>query len=275
MTTDTAERTEEVTEQAPPETPVSSDADLQSTADAAAPTEAPATTEEEAPLPGTADDYVQSVLEKEGGEQAPEAKTEARPSVDPNEVAAKLATFRGNYADRQKRFDAYEAELVQNGMPEGLAKRIVKEAKDILNEHHADALSNAGFEAATTSWNAATQQIFTTIHQILPQGQGQAFNDAIFKTAEAEGRQATIADVIKHAWEMAKKAGETEGYKRGLNKGYTDGRSHGERAAQAGSSGQQVAGSPGRARSGPLTVEEALTLPIDQVKAIRAQENGQ
>lgn len=267
---------EEVITEAPPEAvndaPLS-DAGLPTSTDAAVPVES-----ETPVIPDNVDDYVKQVLDKESAAQTPEAQP-AKPGVDPAVFEQRLGAFRNNYANRQGRLDALGQKLKDAGYSSIETDAILKEAKDILNEHHADSLANGHFEATATTWSNATNQIMTAIHSTLPKDMGKAYNDALGKAAEAaEGKQASIADAISIATEMVGKAA-VEGYKSNflpalIRKAYEDGREAAEKVAAGASSGQSVDGA-GTRRTGPLTVEEAESLPVNELAAIRARENGQ
>lgn len=238
MVTETKEQTEE---QAPPEAiEPTSDAELTPSADAAVQADQGAPEQQEE-VPADADAYVKSVLEKEGAGEEPEAKTQ-RPLVDPEVVRRDREALAAAYQARTGHFDTWKNEMLDAGIPEALVTRYIKEAKDKVNEEHADVLRLGHHESAATAVAAIGTQVWQGINS-LPKLVAESVNGAITEAAKAsEGGNVPYSDVLRIIHEQSVKSGEKSGYERGLKQGFTDGRATGERAAKMGSSGQQANG---------------------------------
>lgn len=238
--TATAEK-EQASQEAPPaENPPTSDAGLSTDA-----TTSQTSTESEAPeatLPDNADDYVKHVLESEGESgQASVAETR-RPLVDPVEIARRSGEVKRRFEERQKAYDQLDFDAYNLDTDAG-RKRFKDDAKRLLNEHHNDLLTNAGYQATELAWAAIGAEVYETI-KALPKPLSESIVGAITQASKETygGANVPFGEAFRIAAEAARKAGEAEGYRKGLGKGFSDGKKAGESAASGASSGQAVNG---------------------------------
>lgn len=210
------------------------DAEPSAPADAGA---APETTVDTKAYEAEADAWLAEQAQKEGGEKPPEP--EQPRGVDPAAVDAALTTFRNGYGSRQTRLDALEEALVDAGMPESVAKRFVKDSKDILNEHHADSLKYAGFEAAASEATAVLSSIRKVVSKPL-------YDQFI---ALANKGEITYEQMFKDAITEAEAKAEKRGKEAGRKEGFVAGRSHAEKVASGSQSGQRTEGTATNTRS--------------------------
>lgn len=253
-------------------TPVTGDAGEQPVADAAEPGSEVAT-----PVDETPEQYAERVLgeSKEGdGQKAPEPTQ--RQGVDPAKVREAVQTFRTNHENRQRSLDALEADLEDAGLPQSVAKRFVKEAKDALNAHHADSLQYAGYEASEQATQTFQEQLRAGLSEGLAPATFKGFQAKLDEFAKS-GQPMPYADVFKTVYELGQADGKSSGYKEGLIKGNTDGRAAAERVASASSSGQRAkgGGAPGPASPTWAQLLEnpdlAKTMNDDQYRAAMAR----
>ena len=143
MTTDTVETTEQIQEQTalPP-----GDADSPPLADAAAEQITPPDAALETETTAAVEEYVTAKKGKGSKKREPEAETRQQPVIDRAAIDQALNTFRTNHSQRQASLDGLKGRLTSAGLSEIEADYFVKEAKDNLNSHHADALRYADAE---------------------------------------------------------------------------------------------------------------------------------
>lgn len=221
-----------VTQDSPPEidaTPAG-DADPQASTDAAPESSAP----DLASIEAEADEYLKSLEGKGSEQQAPEPKQNA--GVDPAVAQEAIRRFREGYGTRQQRLDALAKRLTDAGYSALEVEAISKETKDILNEHHADALNLAGYEAAMTERQHLVQAIASTIPQSIQ-------TKVLESLKPAEGQpNPPIDKVLKAFIDASTAAAKEEGRRDGRKEGFIAGRSQGERTQSSAKSGQRVNG---------------------------------
>ena len=106
--------------------------------------------------------YFQDGESKGSGEGAPESAQ--RQAAEQALLTSQRAELRTVYEKRQTGLDALKDELLDAGVPESYATRIVKGQKDLLNEHHADALRLGAGERVL----ALTSQFWDSAYDALP-----------------------------------------------------------------------------------------------------------
>jgi len=236
LTTDVAPEVETptlVTQEVTPEidaTPAG-DADPQGVADAA-PVSAPDTSAIEA----EADAWLQE-QEGKGSEQRAPEPTQPQ-GVDTAAANEAIRRFREGYGTRQQRLDALGKRLEDAGYSKLEADAIAKEAKDILNEHHADSLQFAGYEAAMKERAVLVQAIAATV----PQNIQTKVLDSL-KPADGQPNP-PMEKVLKAFIDAASTEAEARGKRDGRKEGFIAGRSFGERTQSSANSGQNVSGDP-------------------------------
>ena len=275
MTTDAAVADTEVNPNVAEPITLTGDAEPSPLADAAEPSQQDAAPSP--PVEPTAeelDSYVAEKLKgKEGEARPPEPQPQA--GVDPQLVRDSILAYRQAHEERQRSLDGLEAELVEAGISAPLAKRFVKDSKDRLNEHHADSLALAGFEAAATEALRHSR----AFEQAIP----KTLNSAELKdyTAKVEGlmssgklKSLSYQQAMEIASSVRFESGRKKGYEDGLRDGFKDGRANAQRLAGSASSGQTVSGD-----SVSVSKEDELLLdpdtPIETVNKILARRNGQ
>ena len=253
MTTDAAVAEPEVVQT--PETPAPITEETPSTQTDAATLNADAGA---APEPVTADidaeveAFVKEQTQK-GSEQAKPESTRTEPQVDPEAFRyfqESAAAFDTGYKTRQSRLDTI-AEKVDAGdisIAEGF-----RQAKDILNEHHADsktkpeAISHALYVQNATMWNGFSEGIPQEHHEAIAQ-------------KLSEGKLVTFKDIAAEFYERGKASGASEGYAKGeeagLRTGYRNGLTRKADLASLSSDGQSVNGTGGG--GGTFSSEDAL-----------------
>lgn len=243
VTTDVSEQTEVQPEVAPEGQLAPPDnAEPTTQADAAAQPDASQETGEQEPaLPEDPAEYVKSVLEKEGQDGQPETQ-QRKPLIDPEQARQGLEAYRNAHRDRQRAFDDMRDRLIEAGYSKLETEAIIKDSKDILNSHHADALKYAGYEASSTALAEVGQSVWEGIDALpkpVSESVKTAFNDAAKSSPNGE---VPYSDVIKIIAERSQEIGRKDGYAKGLEKGFTDGRSARDATASGASSGQSVNG---------------------------------
>ena len=220
-----------------------------------------------APEPVTADidaeveAFVKEQTQK-GSEQAQPEAARTEPQVDP-EVLRMSEEARVRYQSNHKaRHDAIDTEgdatierLVADGysrpVAEALVSPLVKAGHDKLNEHHADGIKDAGWQAAYEQ-NA---QFWRGVEAGVPQEHHEAIASKL-----AEGKYGSYKDIAADLYEMGLKAGETAGYAKGeeagLRTGYRNGLTRKANLASLSSDGQSVNGTGGG--GGTFSSEDAL-----------------
>lgn len=266
MTTDngaTAVAETEVTEE-PGQ--VAGDAGEQQVADAAE-------TEEEAQVQepdftAEADEYLKTVEDKGSeGDSTPGSTRQRGP--DPQQVANAVAIFRANHDTRQKALDSLEADLVDAGMAESIARRFVKEAKDKLNEHHADSLQYAGYEAATNTLSQHWGAIEEGLSKSLSKEEMSSFTAARDKAWEENDGVFAYPDMIAAIRNAGYESGRSKGYKEGAKQGYLDGRKAGETARESSRSGSDIGGT---SSSGVPTMVQWNGMTLEAREAARQKD---
>ena len=194
------------------------------------------------PVFETADDYLAHISGSKEGESAsePEPRPALRPSVlsDPR-AGQYIQDYRNAHENRQRETDAVAQELADYGVPENMARRIVKEFKDRLNSHHADGLRLSGYEAAATAVQYEQSHIQDAIAQALPKpllpklqsrmdeeikANGVASYQMVMKTIVDLARDGFVSDKDNKA---AIKAAFEEGRKQALRQAPTIDKSNG------------------------------------------------
>lgn len=249
----------EQTETTPAPSPEEVVATPEGDAAASTPADAGSTQETPAETPDYEAEYeawASEQTQKEGGEKQPEpAQVQG---VDPAEVDNALRTFRANHDTRQKALDALHEDLVEAGMPDSVAKRFVKEAKDKLNEHHADSLNLAGYEAATRE----AQSVVAGLQQAVP----KPVYESLVAKAQKGGLDYKV--IFADVFAAGKAEGDKQGKEAGRKEGFIAGRSHAERVANGASSGQQIEGTAAVTR---FTNEDALDTAFANKEISREQ----
>ncbi len=223
------------------------------TADAAV--ETPEVVED--PVIESGDAYLES-LNKQGKpeESAPESKPFYRPGLDKDPRAGQyIQEFRQAHETRQHEIDAIADELIRDyGVPEAMARRIVKEQKDRLNSHHADALRLSGYDAASTAVQYEQSHISDAIASALP----KALHPKLAAKMEAEIQTNGVASyttVMKTIVELAREGFVPDkDHKEALKDAFNEGRKQGLRGASTVDKSNTAAG---RVQSTPVGTSKA------------------
>ena len=195
----------------------------------------------------TADEYIASLESKESKESAPESPKPTGP--DPEQVARAVNYFRGKYGERQEAQKALAREERENARALSIGEiseaaydrrqaDIEKKHIDLLNEHHADSLAYAGYDASVQ----ATLREQTSLTEGIQKALGPNFKDftaAITKIAE-EAPQGVVpyATVIEEVTKVARKGWiPREDNTKAVKDAFDAGRRAGEKAIKAGNSG--------------------------------------
>jgi hypothetical protein len=197
---------------------------------------------------------------------APEPKQEQ--GVDMAMAERATALHRQQHAARQKRADAYEQELLDQGLPDQYVKRLVKEFKDILNEEHADGYNYAGYGTAAQERVAMLRAVVQSVPQAIQ-------TKVIESLKPAEGQpQPTPAKVFEAMLKAVADDAATKADKAAFERGFIKGRSQGERTQSSAKSGQQVQGDPasGGKLYSSMTPQERNSLTPEQRDAAVARE---
>ena len=203
-------------------------------------------------------------LETQGKESGTVTPEPPRPRVDPAlETEARRLHTEG-YRTRQQKVDAYDADLAEE-VSEPLRKRLVKEFKDFLNEEHADGIKYGGFTSKALALQEEQQEIMTGLQSALPAAARPEWESAFTEATTKNGGVMPYAEVFKTYWDLAEAAGRDKGYKAGHTDGFKDGRRVGEKTKASAESGQSVNGVV-ESQNGPITLEEALTLPVSELR---------
>lgn len=184
---------------------------------------------------------------KESANPPPEAEDEPPPFravVDPDLTRQAIETYRKHHTDRQAQLDAYEAELVEEGMSPALAKRFVKDSKDILNSHHADGLSFAAFEAVQERMADEKNLLVDGVGKGLPnKAATERFWEMAQKTADKRpDKLLTYSALANTLYTLGQEDGRSASYDDGFTKGYRAGRTKAAATAASATSGNVADG---------------------------------
>jgi hypothetical protein len=213
--------------------------------------DAGATPEPAADNSAQVDAIVQELLQKESATEKPETTQAPEPQVDP-EVLRHAEEARNRYQGNHKtRHDAIDTEgaatvnrLVADGysqvVAEALVAPLVKASHDKLNEHHADGIKDAGWEAAFEQNRALWQGI--------AEAAPVEWHPELEKKL-ASGGYPTHSAIVKDLITRAEAAGEAKGYGKGkeagIKLGVSEGLARATQLSSLSSDGQQVNGTGG------------------------------
>lgn len=151
-------------------------------------------------------DYLKYIEEagKESDGAPPESLT-ARPAVDPETVARAINYYRQQHGTRQADLDKITAELVEDGISPARAERLVKVAKDKVNEQYADGLNFAGYEAANRA-RSEEQAALTESFRSTLGTDFKTFEEAVIAVGKADPQGiARYPDVLRAFQEVSRK----------------------------------------------------------------------
>lgn len=160
---------------------------------------------QEQEAPADADAAWQAHREASKGSETPAPESRARREDDPAyqaEVRNRGNLHRTNLGVRAARIDALKQELVDVGVPESLASRFIKDSKDILNEHHAEGLTHAGYAAAQAEVAAEQQAFSASVFSLLPKAKHADLNHAFKEIADKNGGSVPYDAFINAAVEL-------------------------------------------------------------------------
>ena len=212
---------------------------------------------------------------KEDGKEKVELAPEPwQPEVDPVAIQQALNTFRQNYGTRQRRLDDLQDDLVEAGLQPAVAKLFIKSSKDILNEHHADSLENAGKEERVKAYQSSSREMHQALEKVVPAAQRKDLEAAIEESSKRHEGVTPFVDVVATVYQLGSKSTEvTKAKEDAFTNGYNRGRADGEKSATSASSGQKVNGI-GAGFSTDLTLDKAQSASVDELMRIRARQKA-
>lgn len=190
---------------------------------------------------------------KERETAAPEPRQRLQDNPDfLQRTAAEQRAYEEGHRTRQSKLDAEETALVQMLKAEGVtddhaivrqAKAAIKVAKDVLNEHHADGKSKAGFASRAEARQEFEDALTDAVMEIVPESRRPTHAKTLTDEWEKKGKALPFTDIIRlTAAEIYRDWKSPEEYQKGLDEEYLNGLRDGEKGRNTASSGQTVSG---------------------------------
>lgn len=199
---------------------------------------------------------------KEGAGEAPEAVAR-KPLVDPTVVARERTALDTNYRARQKFFDDLDFDAYNLETPGG-RKKFVEDAKNKVNEEHADVLSRGHYEAEHQAYALVSNDIAGGINALDKPLSEAIWQDVQVATKESKNANVPYAQLLKIIADRAEK----HGAKRYREEGFKAGRTARDATAGGAKSGQGVNGmGPDGKPADDTSILESNTSTLDQKKA--------
>ena len=202
-------------------------------------------------------------------EPAPAREPERR-GVDPEVVRAQVEKFRNSHGTRQQKLNEARdslAEKVSQGhiSAEEAIRQFSKLSSDTLNEHHADSLKDAGYEAWATGIQQNSAEVEQAVYGALSKAQQTELTELAKAYAKENGSMMPWSEAMKASHELASKSGHTKGFDEGFKEGYRKARAQTASKSSSTESSETPNGVGTAGNSGPLTVQDALNLPTEEL----------
>jgi hypothetical protein len=222
-----------------------------------------------APVVDPAAEWAAYQASKEGTDEKTPEPVPSRYEIDSQAYQRDLAAFRTNFGKRQQTLDGLKTRLVNEANLSTVeADYFITQAKNLLNEHHADSLRYAGNEMVDRVMAQEQADMREGLTKVLPKDDLKAFDTQIEAIAKEHNGAVPYDSFFKTIHALAFKAGAEAGEKKGFDAGVTWRESKSKIAA----SGEPVKGSSPALPPGSLTAEDASNLPIQKLIELRARQ---